>query len=210
MPKNTFHNLPKEKKERILNAAINEFAQYFYHKASINRIVNNADIAKGSFYQYFDDKKDLFKYVVEIIGEKKMKYLNESLKELHQLEFFKVVRGLYISAIKFTKENPKLAAIGNNFIKSNDSFLKEEILGESIPKSNEFFEELLKKGIERGEIDSEVDVKLVSYLITTLSISISEYYFNELDEKDEGEIMPFIDRMLYILENGIKKKKGGY
>lgn len=56
----TFHRLPDEKKERILRAARTEFVQYPYEKTSINRILAEAGVPKGSFYQYFDDKSDLF------------------------------------------------------------------------------------------------------------------------------------------------------
>ncbi len=50
-------NLPNEKRERIENAAIEEFATYTFRDASINRIISSVGIAKGSFYQYFNDKK---------------------------------------------------------------------------------------------------------------------------------------------------------
>lgn len=56
----TFERLPGEKKERILQAARTEFVRYPYEKTSINRILADAGVPKGSFYQYFDDKSDLF------------------------------------------------------------------------------------------------------------------------------------------------------
>ena len=56
----TFERLPEEKKERILAAARREFVEYPYEKSSINRILQDAKVPKGSFYQYFDDKVDLF------------------------------------------------------------------------------------------------------------------------------------------------------
>ncbi len=56
----TFHHLPPEKKQRILDCAINEFTAYTYEKTSINRILEEAKIPKGSFYQYFDNKEDLY------------------------------------------------------------------------------------------------------------------------------------------------------
>lgn len=207
MPKQTFFNLPDDKRERILNAAIDEFTEYYYHKASITRIVNNAGIAKGSFYQYFKDKKDLFKYVVEKIGEKKMKYLYPITDNIDKLDFFQAVRELYISAIKFAMDNPKLQEIGDNFVKDNDIQLKEEILGEALPKSNDIFIILIKKGIEKGDIDPNIDVTLTANIITSLSITINEYFIKEIKKKDYMEIMPFVDNMLYIIKYGIKNKE---
>ena len=60
MPKQTFYKLPQEKQERILAAAKREFTQVRYSDASINQIIRDAGIPRGSFYQYFEDKKDLF------------------------------------------------------------------------------------------------------------------------------------------------------
>ncbi len=204
MPKQTFFNLQEDKRERIVTASIEEFAEHYYHKASISRIVKNAGIAKGSFYQYFEDKKDLFKFIVEKIGERKMEYLGPEMSSIDKSDFFQVVRSMYISGIKFAMENPRLQEIGNNFVKDNDMNLKEEILGDTIPKSNELFVSLINKGIEKGDIDSSIDAKLTANIITNLSIIISDYFFNETNGKDYMEIMPLVDKMLYILENGIK------
>ena len=60
MPKQTFYKLPQEKQERILAAAKREFTQVRYSDASINQIIRDAGIPRGSFYQYFEDKKDIF------------------------------------------------------------------------------------------------------------------------------------------------------
>ena len=54
MPTNTFFNLPAEKKHKILKAANKEFARVPLEQASIKNIVEDAEIARGSFYQYFE------------------------------------------------------------------------------------------------------------------------------------------------------------
>lgn len=65
MPKTRFYNLPIEKRERILKSAIVEFSRVPIHQVSINKIIKEAKISRGSFYQYFDDKNDL---ICEIIS----------------------------------------------------------------------------------------------------------------------------------------------
>ena len=59
MIKKTFYNLPYEKRKRITDAVIKEFMERPNEKVSINRIIKTAEISRGSFYQYFDDKVDL-------------------------------------------------------------------------------------------------------------------------------------------------------
>ena len=54
-----------EKQEKLLSAAVREFTERPYNEASINRIVREAGIPRGSFYMYFRDKEDLFHYLME-------------------------------------------------------------------------------------------------------------------------------------------------
>lgn len=64
MPTSTFFNLPAEKREKLLRAARSEFARVPYSDASINKIIQAADIPRGSFYMYFRDKEELFVYLL--------------------------------------------------------------------------------------------------------------------------------------------------
>nr|WP_302600181.1 TetR/AcrR family transcriptional regulator [uncultured Cellulosilyticum sp.] len=69
MPKQTFFNLPSEKRALILEAARQEFSEVTLQEASIANIIKRAGIPRGSFYQYFEDKDDLFLYLVEEAGK---------------------------------------------------------------------------------------------------------------------------------------------
>ena len=65
MPTERFYRLPEAKKQVIRQAAIKEFARVPFEKASINQIIQNADISRGSFYTYFEDKQDVVRYIFE-------------------------------------------------------------------------------------------------------------------------------------------------
>ena len=65
MPKSTFFNLPNEKQDKIIRDSIREFAQKGYDKGNIGEIAKNSNVAKGSMYQYFEDKRDLYVYSVK-------------------------------------------------------------------------------------------------------------------------------------------------
>ena len=67
MPKDLFFTIHEEKKNRIIEAAIKEFSLQLYEKASINQIIKEADISRGSFYQYFEDKEDLYFFLIETV-----------------------------------------------------------------------------------------------------------------------------------------------
>jgi AcrR family transcriptional regulator len=65
MPKDTFFNLPEEKKQKILQSAVDEFTENEMYKSRVSNIIKNAGIPRGSFYQYFEDLEDLYFYVIE-------------------------------------------------------------------------------------------------------------------------------------------------
>lgn len=67
MPSDTFFRLPEEKRQRFLDAAWKEFTSYSYMDASINRIIQEAKVSRGSFYQYFSGKHDLFLYLLKTL-----------------------------------------------------------------------------------------------------------------------------------------------
>ena len=81
MPKQTFLNLPKDKKQKILEAAKNEFSRVSVTEASINNIVTEANIARGSFYQYFESKEDLLIFMIDKASERVKDKVNEKIKE---------------------------------------------------------------------------------------------------------------------------------
>ena len=79
MPTATFLNLPPEKQERLMDAASREFASKPYNEASINRIIQEAGVPRGSFYMYFQDKEDLFRYLVQGYLDQMTMVLEEAL-----------------------------------------------------------------------------------------------------------------------------------
>ena len=65
MPTDTFNKLPEEKKTKVILAAKKEFTRASLKEASIKNIVEEAGIARGSFYQYFESKEDLLQYLLK-------------------------------------------------------------------------------------------------------------------------------------------------
>lgn len=80
MPTQTFFHLPEEKREKLLCAARAEFSRVPYAEASINKIVQAASIPRGSFYMYFHDKADLFRYLFSEYRDFLAKLLIEQLR----------------------------------------------------------------------------------------------------------------------------------
>lgn len=205
MPTDTFFNLSDEKRERIIDAALKEFANRSYHKSRITAIADDAGIAKGSFYQYFEGKKDLFGYIMKLIVKKKFEYINQDMMVNQQkYEFFELLREMYVSGFRFAKDNPKLVAIGNKVTSNKD--LLREIWGENKDQGSDFFKQLLEVGLAKGELEPSIDKNLISKILTTINYSLVDiiYKDGEFDLDDEENIMETIDEMIDFIKNGIK------
>ncbi len=94
MPSSTFFRLEKEKQEKLLASARDEFSRCLYPEASLNRIIKEAEIARGTFYLYFTDKEDLYFYLLDryrsCFDES---FLNAIQK--HQGDFLEAIEDLY-------------------------------------------------------------------------------------------------------------------
>src|SRR3954447_9624067 len=65
MPRATWANLDASRRERVLHAAMAEFGRHGYSGGSLNVIAREAGVAKGSLFQYFEDKLEFFAHVAE-------------------------------------------------------------------------------------------------------------------------------------------------
>ena len=81
MIKSTFYNLPEEKRRRVIGAIVAEFSNTEDEKISINRIIKRADISRGSFYQYFDDKVDLVEVLLKVFVEQILAGVRQACEE---------------------------------------------------------------------------------------------------------------------------------
>lgn len=79
MAKQTFLNLPEEKRMKIFNSLKKEFSRVALKDALVSNIVKDAEIPRGSFYQYFEDIDDSYYYVIGEYSKEIKKYLLEDL-----------------------------------------------------------------------------------------------------------------------------------
>ena len=80
MPSSRFFKLPDEKRSKILRAVHSELAEFPVDELSINRIIHSAGISRGSFYQYFEDKNDLFLTLIDEIRDQFLDLFHDTLE----------------------------------------------------------------------------------------------------------------------------------
>lgn len=201
MPKQTFYNLQDEKRNKIIESAIDEFSQNLYVNASITKIAEKSGVAKGSMYQYFYDKKDLYKFILDMIGQQKLEYMKDVIAQKDQIDFISFMRLLFKNGLEFAINNPLLATIGNNFIKEQYSEIREEILRESQARSNLFFAEIINRAKERGDIRNEVDSEIGAYIIYHFNNALLDWIdLSRISQGDRVSIDDYVDKVERLLE----------
>jgi len=205
MPKDTFYNLDNEKRSRVLNAALEEFGSRSFHQATVGRIVKKADISKGSFYQYFESKKDLYRYIIQMSQEKKLDFMKGVLEEMEGENVFDRLRVLYRAGFRFAEKNPELLAVGQNLIKEDEE-LREKLLGKSVASGEDFIVGILKEGVESGEIDPKANISVAASMVAQYNLSLVDLFLQTPLEKGAEESLPKIDDMIYILKNGLSRE----
>ena len=196
MPKETFYKLKDEKKKRILEAAVQEFASRKFSEASLNQIVKTAKIPWGSFYQYFDGKEDLYLYVIQEMSKYKWDTLKQAGVEDIDGDFFDTIREKIMALLELRKHNPQYAQIAL-FQEMDDNEFIRKLRGDSTKRWKEIIERDKKRGIIKPEIDADVMIDMFYNFV------LLNFYKVGLDE---GKFMTRLDKAIKIIREGSSKE----
>lgn len=202
MPTETFFRLPADKRKRIEDAALVEFTDYRYDTASINRIVEAAQIAKGSFYQYFSGKKDLFLHLVSLLAHEKTERLKEQLTSIEGRDFFDLLHNLFVAGLRFASEHPDWQKIISRLARDPHHPIYRDIMQQNTRAADDFFQPLIEQAVQRGECRPDLDVPLAAHLITVLSTATSDYYLQQHNHIG-SDYMVYADQMIELVRSGI-------
>ncbi|QUI25155.1 TetR/AcrR family transcriptional regulator [Vallitalea pronyensis] len=191
MPKDTFFNLSEEKRQRIIDAAVLEFSKSHYNKVTIDGIVGCAEIPKGSFYQYFENKDDLYTYTFSQIGDRKKDTLEKTEQYIDTLTFREYLLKMLEDATEFEDEDLVLIQLKDKFMNECPQEVRRKVLKNEIPKSYRLLEKVLTAYIQKGELKEDLDVKVAAYIITTCIVNLENFEFDENENMHDVVIRIF-------------------
>ena len=216
MPKQTFLNLPEEKRNTVINAAIDEFAEYGLENASTNRIIANSRISKGSFYQYFEDKQDVFMYLLTVLEHEKVEYFKGKHPPSTNMDTFEYFRWMIKTGMEFNTTHPLLTQAISR-VMFGEGLYYGNTFADVRARTSQGLKMMIKQAIEHGEVDPSVDVDLAVMIMETWSNAISSYILNEgMKQKDimkwvrSAKVQERIDKMLYVMEYGLRKTESEF
>lgn len=208
MPKETFFNLPEEKRRKIIETATREFAVKGYQGCSIQTIADESDVAKGSMYQYFENKKELFFYILDLAGQKKAEVIAEIMKDKSNLPFFELLEVMFIAGIRFAVQHPELYRIYQDIQEKAPEEIRKEFNDRTNALGLQYYHSFLSAAANRNEIRNDLSMDLMVYVFCTFARSFGDYLVENKSLDSEEKYVNHIRQFLEILKNGIKPHEG--
>lgn len=173
MPSETFLNLPEEKRQRFIDVALAEFAEYNFDTASINSIIKEVGIARGSVYQYFTDKLDLWLYLKEYAEQEKMKFI-QAVDRKSFSNFWDYYRHLFWQGIEFDLHAPLCSKFLYRIGYKETSKEVQKYLNGWREKAQLIFNQWVDEEKKTEDINPSIPTETATHFLISMSTSIAE------------------------------------
>ncbi len=197
MPKQTFFNLEPDKRQAVIKAAVEEFAQLPFEQASLTKIVEKCGIAKGSMYQYFEDKRDLYLYVVDLAYEQKRAYVGKAFAKGGDI--FSVLEEYYLESYRFAQEHPLFHQVANKFWDSKTEVLQPYLEKGRLSRAHDFAQ-FLDDAMASGEVNGVLDPEAVFFVYHAVGKDLIDHF-------DQGRNDEFLKNVLDVLRLGLTARR---
>ena len=175
MPSTTFFNLPIEKRNIIIDAAMTLFIENDYDKVTIRMIASHSNISIGSFYQYFEDKDDIYLFLITR-GAKKV---FDKYRDAYGTIFMKN-KNLPLSNLLTKKE----LALDSTWYRAPVNVMIKFYFGEFSRNLSAYIMDDLLELKASGKLKDNVDVEFIFYQYVTSMFNL-QMYFRENNIVDE-------------------------
>lgn len=201
MIKRTFYNLPAEKREKIIDVTRREFSKGNRKKITINSVIKNAGISRGSFYQYFDDKLDLVELITEDMFSRLTDYIRDELM-LNGGDIFEVPLRMFDIMINDKREYNDMLALTDDTNQNNALVADYMRYRARKPDFYEKFEECIDKSMLA--VNDDEDIKCVIFMmVDAVKVAVENVRRNP---KTYDKEKAMLYRKIQILKNGTAVK----
>jgi len=173
--KETFYNLNEEKKARVIDATLEEFALSGYEKTSLDTIISRAGISKGGLYEYIESKEDLFQYALTFSYDSLYAYIQQRIdSEAVQLPLDPLERTRFISsvAVDFYIAHPDIIAFIVNSSQTGHANIRKHVQ----EVFDSYFLKLYETSVyERIRYGSEQVLSLLKWLLVKTRDDFQKY-----------------------------------
>lgn len=206
----TFTSLAPEKQSRVLDAALDEFAEHGYHQASVNRLVKKLGIAKGSLFKYFGAKEGLFEYIFQQGIEQIKAPLRAAREQSVGQDLFSRVRASLLAGVAFVETHPRVYRMYLKLLFQENIPFRERLLGEVRLYSAKYLRSLVDDAVARGEVHGDVSPEMaVFYLDCLMDRFLQAQAAPYMDSgaglygADAAELEHRIDELIALMRRGL-------
>jgi TetR/AcrR family fatty acid metabolism transcriptional regulator len=187
------------KRDSIIEAAIEVFSQKGYHNTRMEEIAIAAGAGKGTIYEYFSSKMELFHDIL-LTGWRKIEE-DISVDEMASRPVAEQLLHMLSGHLRYFQQNRQLTRVTICEVKTIDQELVEWALQMKEEKEKQVCS-MIAAGIERGELRPDLDIDIVSRMICSLIPYFASYVvMNDLDL----DSYRLADQISAVILTGIKK-----
>ena len=205
MPTNQFLNLEAEKQNRIIQAAITEFAQNTYVNASTNRIVKACGISKGSLFKYFTDKEDLYFFLLDTVMWEMLRDIESDVENL-STELFQRIIDYSALEISWYIKNPDKGRLIMSAVTEKDEEICSRMAERYGARGENIYYELLAD-IEGKNL--KIAKEMIAELLKWVLEGFNETFLKKADIKKES-FEQLKENYIQELSNYIEILKTGF
>lgn len=179
----TLSKVPPEKLNRILEAAVDEFAEYGYDRANINDIAKNAGVSVGSMYKYFTSKEDLYLTVVHMCVLTIKNALDHIVRQ--EVDLFTRIEMIIRTVQAHSRRHVNLTRLYNGMTTENRYELTWTVVSQIEGVTADLYASYFREAQEAGLVRQDVDARYFAFFLDNLFVILqfsyaSEYYKDRL------------------------------
>ncbi len=204
MPFPRFDKLAQEKRECILDVAAQEFTTYGFEGASINRILERAQMSKGAAYYYFEDKADLFSTVVRYCIEH-LQVINQEVDStsLTTTTFWPTFAELHRQPLLRSFEQPWLFGALRAAGQLSPSTLEREPLATLANQIKAWAMTFVKQGQQVGVIRTDLPDELLFAWLHALDSASDQWLLTHWQELDRAAVVHISDLTVEAMRRAV-------
>jgi len=188
MPTKRFDNLLPERREHILSAAQEEFLRNGYEGASLNTIISEAGISKGSLYYYFEDKTDLYLTILsQVMIELQHNIGGIGVGEFSD-DFWGDIEDYTRKSLRMIKENPDFVRLSRGLFSLISSGTVPDSVAEVINDWKSIMNTIVVRGQKMGVVRTDIPLDLLVSILWNLGESIDFWVLSHIDEFSTKEL----------------------
>ncbi|HDI61208.1 MAG TPA: TetR/AcrR family transcriptional regulator [Desulfobacteraceae bacterium] len=211
MPKETFFKIDEDKRERLLREAAGLFAERGFNQTDMAQLASRAGIAKGSIYNYFESKEDLYLYVCRDGMQRSREAIYGRMDP--EWDIYRQIEHIFRQGARFVQSHPEYLILYANISSAGMERFSEQMSLEVEKYTADHLKRLIRRDMQRGLVRDDVNVNFAAFMVNSLYIILMaslvsshfkirlQEYLEMGDDFTEAALEPLIQGTTNMINN---------